>query len=202
MIIPRVFTKGLLTAFVGFWRREIGPRKRDIFLTQDFCLAALLAVAMAYWGPSTLTGAPKAADIATGFIAYASIALGFCVGGMTIALTLPDRAFVEKLAKLEIECKAGNALSGLLFVFTWTAVIHWLAIFSLLVALVFAGGDPRTFVADHGFARRIVIGAVTFLCTYALLRFLITVLTLAHVGLHYINELRKTDPTAKGVKES
>ena len=193
MKMPRVFRKGLFTAFAGFWRREVGPRKRDIFLTQDFSFAVLLAVAMAWWGPSTLTGAPKAADFATGFIAYAAIALGFCVGGMTIALTLPDRAFVEKLAKLEIEGKAGNALSGLLFVFTWTAVIHWLAIVSLIVALVFDGGDPRTFVADHGVGRRVIIGAVSFLCAYALLRFLITVLTLAHVGLHYINQLRITE---------
>ena len=97
---------------------------------------------------------------------------------------------------MEIEGKAGNALSGLLFVFTWTAVVHWLAIVSLIVALVFDGGDPRTFVADRSITLRVIIGSVSFLCTYALLRFLITVLTLAHVGLHYINQLRKPEDSA------
>ena len=76
--------------------------------------------------------------------------------------------------------------------------IHWLAIVSLIVALVFDGGDPRTFVADCSITQRVIIGSVGFLCTYALLRFLITVLTLAHVGLTYITSFdnQKTEDSA------
>jgi hypothetical protein len=145
---------------------------------------------LAFVGPSALTGAPKVVDVANGFIAYAAIAMGFCVGGMTIALTLPDRIFVQKLATLEIPGKAGNALSGLLFVFTWTAVVHWLAIMALLIAMVSNGGNPNAIVANLAPVGRVLLGCVGFICCYALFQFLITVLTLAHVGLHYIDRMR------------
>jgi hypothetical protein len=186
----RLFTKGLLNAICGFARRDVEPRLSEIVFTQDFALSVAAGIAMAWLGPTKLTGAPKLSDIATGFLAYAAIALGFCVGGMTIALTLPDREFVKRLATLEVDGKAGNGLSGLLFVFTWTAVVHWLVVVSLIIALIFDGGDARSFVTAPTTGKRLIIGAQTSLCSYALFQFLITVLTLAHVGLSYINELR------------
>lgn len=191
MNAPRFFKNGLLGAFAGFCRREIVPRYKDILFTDDFILAAALAVGIGWFGHRWLSGAPKSADLAVAFLAYAAIALGFCVGGMTIALTLPDRAFTEKLAKFEIDGKTGNALSGLLFVFTLTAVVHWIAICWLVGVLVFDGGDGRSFVTDPSITHRVMIGVTTFLCAYGLFRFLITVLTLAHVGRLYINQLRK-----------
>ncbi len=196
-MIKRLFTSGLLKALWGFSRRDVRPRLAEIISTQDFGVAIIAGVAMAWAGPKYLTGAPKAADLATGFIAYAAIALGFCVGGMTIALTLPDREFVKKLAKLQLDTKAGNGLSGLLFVFTWTAVIHWLAIVTLLVTLLFDGANTKSFLAGPTLPKRVIVGTITTLCTYALLQFLITVLTLAHVGLHYIHELRNEKPQPK-----
>jgi hypothetical protein len=187
-----VFTSGVVTAFIGFWRRDLSPRLAEIVLTQDFALATSAGCLLAVWGPSVLTGAPRLTDFAMGFLAYAAIALGFCVAGMTIAMTLPDRSFVEKLAKLEIQGRAGNALSSLYFVFTWTALVHWSAIVCLLLALAMNGGASQSFVSERTPGRRLIVGVVGFVCIYALLQFLITMLTLAHVGSHFVSGLRRS----------
>lgn len=186
----RLVSKGVLSALWGFFRREAAPRASDILWTQDTLLAVAIGIIFAAWGPGHLTRAPKASDLATAFVAYAAIALGFCVGGMTVALTLPDRDFVTKLAGVELKNRSGNALSGLLFVFTWTAVVHWAAIAAMLLFMLIDGGNAQSFVAGAGVRRRIFDGGIAALCSYALLQFLITVLTLAHVASLYISALK------------
>jgi hypothetical protein len=57
-------------------------------------------------------------DVTTGLIAYAAIALGFCVAGLTISLTLPDRDFASQLAFCKEKGEPTNAYSDLLFVFS------------------------------------------------------------------------------------
>jgi len=190
MKLSKAVTSGVLTALASFCRRDVVPRITEIVLTQDFVISLSLGVALAVWGPSHLTGAPRLADFAMGYLAYAAIALGFCVAGMTITLTLPDRPFLEKLAKLEIKGRAGNGLTSLLFVFSWTAVLHWAAIVALLLALTLDGGSTQAFAANVTLSRRVLIAAISFVCGYALLEFLITVLTLTHVARHFVSGLR------------
>jgi len=196
MSLSKGLARGVLTALVSFCRRDVLPRIGEIVLTQDFAISALLGLALAAWGPSRLTGAPRLADFAMGFLAYAAIALGFCVAGMTIALTLPDRSFLERLANLEIKSRAGNALTSLLFVFTWTAVVHWAAIVAVLMALTLDGGSSQGFAANGTPGRRVVMGLIAFVCSYALLQFLITVLTLAHVARHFVSGLHSPAATS------
>jgi hypothetical protein len=69
-------------------------------------------------------------------IAYASIALGFCVAGLTISLTLPDRDFASHLATLKCPGQSTNSYSDLLFVFSWTAIAHWGVILMLFVVIL------------------------------------------------------------------
>ena len=190
MTFRKAVTSGVLAALASFCRRDVVPRITEIVLTQDFVISFLLGVGLAVWGPSRLTGAPRLADFAMGYLAYAAIALGFCVAGMTITLTLPDRPFLEKLAKLEIKGRAGNGLTSLLFVFTWTAILHWFAIVALILALTLDGGSTQSFAAKVTLPRRMLMAAISFVCSYALLQFLITVLTLAHVGRHFVSGLR------------
>jgi hypothetical protein len=180
---------GILRALAGYIKREVVPRLSDLVWSQHAAIATAVGTAVAWYAPS-ITGAPKVSDIALGFLGYAAIALGFCVAGITISLTLPDREFLERLAKHSIQGKSGDALSALLFVFTWTGVIHWTCIVNLVVVLLLDGGNQLPFTQDATSGRRIWIGVTSGLCTYALETFLITVLTLGHVGRIFIEELR------------
>jgi hypothetical protein len=188
--MANLFTKGIIRAFWGFLRRDVYPRRHELLWSQHTLLAVIVGALVASLA-NHITGAPKIADVALGFIAYAAIALAFCVAGITISLTLPDRDFLLRLAEREIESKSGNALSGLLFVFTWTGVVHWFCLIAWILVLVLDGGNQSPFTAEaHGW-RLVWIGGTAAICAYALETFLLTVLTLGHVGRVFIDDLRK-----------
>jgi hypothetical protein len=184
------FGSGIISVFLGFFRRELRPRMREILFTQDFVLAGLLAVSLSIWGPDHLNNAAKISDLASIIVSYGAIAIGFCIGGLTIALTLPDREFTQRLAEFSLPSKEGNALSSLLFVFSWTAVVHWFAVAVMLMVLLLDGKNDQSFLHDFGGWHRAIVAIASFTCIYALFQFVITVLTLARVGGVYIEKLR------------
>jgi hypothetical protein len=130
-------------------------------------------------------------ELTTGLIAYASIALGFCIAGLTISLTLPDPDFAVRLAILKEEGERTNAYSDLLFVFSWTAIAHWLALIVLFAATLFTESASPLLPSNHSILRRWLVASVACICTYCLCQFLITLITLSQVGDIYIKHLIK-----------
>ncbi|MBN9658393.1 MAG: hypothetical protein J0H49_09450 [Acidobacteria bacterium] len=181
---------GIIRALAGYAKREVVPRLGELVWSQHTVIALAVGVALAWYAPS-ITGAPKVSEIAVGFLGYAAIALGFCVAGITISLTLPDRDFLQRLSQHSVRGREGDALSSLLFVFTWTGVVHWACVVNLIVVLLLDGGNQRPFTQGATHWRLLGIAATTSLCTYALETFLVTVLTLGHVGRTFIDELRR-----------
>jgi hypothetical protein len=168
-------------------------------LTSEAILALAAGWLFAWLGPSRLGSKPLVNEFVTASAAYDAIALGFCVAGMTIALTLPNPDLMRRMARKEIKGVYGNALSGLLFVFSWTALMHWIAIVLLLAALMFGGSDKSLLGTDASALRRWLVGGLVSFNLYCLLQFLITVVTLSQVGNAYIDDLRKpADPDASG----
>lgn len=190
MSIPRLLSEGVLRTVFRFLRSAARPRWKEIILTQETLIAVAVGV-LAYKESVTIfSHSAKLSDLTIGFVGYAAIALGFCVGGVTIALTLPE-SFVSKLAKLEISEKEGNALSDLLFVFIWTAFVHWVSIVTALLLLLFFGHIEATDLVNAGVLPRVFLACTVSLAAYTLTQFLITTLTLWQVGNHYVRELRK-----------
>ncbi len=129
---------------------EIWPRKRMLCRTSHMVFLGLAAVLLAWWGPHWFRAAPRVGDLTLGFISYASFVLGFCVAALALSLTLPDRDFVDFLiAYPSYACEDKNAYSDLLFVFSWTAVVHWAAVVALFAVMLFSDSRrpccrPRT----------------------------------------------------------
>lgn len=190
-------TNGVIKVACRFLRSAVLPRAREIVFTQDTLLALGTGTAAFLASARVFGHAAKLSDLTIGFVGYAAIALGFCVGGITIALTLPDRDFVERLATLEVKNKEGNALSSLLFVFVWTAFVHWCSIALALLFLLFFGHIEATELVDKGLTPRVFLGVATAIATYTLLQFLITTLTLWQVGSLYIGKVRKDAGTGE-----
>ena len=97
-MIANIFRKGILTVLCSFYRDAVSGRLSEILFSQESVLALILGGAASFFGASYFPNSAKIVDISLGYLAYAAIALGFCVGGVTIALTLPDRDFVVMLA--------------------------------------------------------------------------------------------------------
>jgi len=179
----------MINATRQYLRDEIGPRVESIIGGSELWLSLFIGIACAVWGDQILLGKAKIGDIVGGLLTYASIAFGFCLAGLTLALTLPDQNFVKKLATSKVSNRKHDAYSDLLFVFSWTAICHWVAIVAFIAALVLAGPQSDILPAAAPISRRVVVAVIAFITAYGVLRFLITLITLSQVGRLYIMSL-------------
>jgi hypothetical protein len=83
-----------------------------------------------------------------------------------------------------------SGYSDLLFVFSWTAVVHWAVIVFGLVELVACDYGGALVETPYDLLARLRLGLLTFLVLYAVFQFLITLITLSQVGNRYIEHLR------------
>ncbi len=178
-------------------RREAWPRSGEILRGGEFWVAVVAGAIVGLIAPH-LASDTKLGDALTIVLAYAAIAFGFSVAGLTVALTLPDAEFVQELAtmkpkgaKLRSLKREPNAYGDLLFVYSWTAILHWLVIMAAFLLVVIFGFDHRLGGTGISFATRLADGLLVFLLVYAAVQFLITVITLSQVGHHYIEKLKK-----------
>jgi len=190
-VLTSFLKSGVLKVGFRFLRTAIFPRITEIIFTQETLLSITIGIAAFFASSRVFAHAAKLSDLTIGFVGYAAIALGFCVAGITIALTLPDRDFMQRLATLRIPEKEGDALASLLFVFVWTAFVHWCSIAIALIFLLLFGHIEATDLVDKGRLPRILLGAGASIAAYTLLQFLITTLTLWQVGSLYIDKLKK-----------
>jgi hypothetical protein len=172
-----------------YLRDEGVPRLRQILVSPESLIAVLVGGAFLGWGGKFFSQSPKIGDITTGLIAYAAIALGFCVAGLTISLTLPDQDFAAKLALSKKGKETTNAYSDLLFVFSWTAIAHWLALVVLFTLTLFAESTSPLLPIGHSCLRGLIGSLIACICAYCLCQFLITLITLSQVGNIYIEHL-------------
>lgn len=186
-----LFKTGILHVTWRFASEAIIPRAPEIVYTQDSLIAIILGIAAGFESAHIFLHSAKLSDLAVGFIGYAAIALGFCVGGITIALTLPDKDFVVRLATLNIETKEGDALSSLLFVFCWTAFVHWCSLVLALLFLLTFGHIEASELVNAGLWPRILLGGAVAVAAYTLMQFLITTLTIWQVGRSYICKIKR-----------
>jgi hypothetical protein len=168
---------------------EASPRFLKIVGSSDFILAVLLGGAMGLWGHRLGLADAKIVDVTTALLTYSSIAFGFCLSGLTLALVLPDKDFACHLAISHVEKDAPSAYSNLMFIFSWTALIHWFDIVAAIAVFAFFGSDQKVLPANASCIRHVAIGFLTFLSIYGVCRFLVALITLSQVGRLYVARL-------------
>lgn len=194
----------MIRTLLSYLKEQVRPRWREIATEPEALLALAAAVAAALWAGCTELGESKVGDVLTVVLAYAAVAFGFCLTGMTVAMTLPDARFADKLAKMDEEPSDSrrrkrpsnfteNAYARLLFVFSWTAILHWGAIATGFLMLVVRGFDADFMPDDARLGVGVLVGLLTFFLVYAASQFLVTLVTLSQVGNAYISELRDRD---------
>src|SRR4051794_24654712 len=97
----------MIRTFLGYAREQIRPRWREIATEPECLLAMGLGLAGAIWGDRLTVADSKVGDVVTVVLAYAAVAFGFCLAGLTVAMTLPDERFAVTLAKLDDEPRTG-----------------------------------------------------------------------------------------------
>jgi hypothetical protein len=117
--------------------------------------------------------------------------MGFCLAGLTIVLTVPDREFIEQLVSHKREGSRFDSYSGLLFVFSWTAIVHWIAIVSTVIVFLRYGTQSEFLSMAATAKHRLVVGVFTLINVYGLFQFLIMLATLTQVGSLYVGKISK-----------
>jgi hypothetical protein len=213
----------MITALWAHYQSEIRLRWRELATGTELWIAIACGVAIFAWGDRAGIGDAHVSDVVTAILAYAAVAFGFCLTGLTVAMTLPDASFTRLLATAELPkpaptatgvarwCSGSrgrryarmmkrrvrgkqeppNAYSDLLFVFSWTAMVHWAAI-ACSFALIVSRGSSPAFIPDSASGwTKAAAGVLAFVVVYAALQFLITLVTLSGVGSTYIAVLRR-----------
>jgi hypothetical protein len=193
----------LITGLLRYLWRQVAPRWFSVIAGSELAIAAVLGALFGLYVGNDRIGAAKVGEVVTALLAYAAVAFGFSLAGLTIALTLPDEDFAKRLATARMKEPQGtwqrwkarlkpetDAYSDLLFVFSWTAAAHWFTVvwgFGLLVAW---GFDQELIPKHATIGHRIAASFLVFIAVYAIFLFLVTLFTLSQVGKVYIDRLR------------
>jgi hypothetical protein len=179
----------MIGAVTDYIQHDVLPRCWRIVFQLQTIVAVALAAATYRYGVSWPIATLKLSDTVTMTLTYAAIALGFCITGMALVLTLPGDRFARFLAKNSLPGDKSNSYLDLLFVFSWTAVTHWLLIVCAICAVFVRGGTGTVLNVLDGRAWKGLVSGIAGLCLYDLVQFLLTVITLSQVGRLYSREL-------------
>jgi hypothetical protein len=178
----------MIGAILQYARDEALPRWARILWQPQVVGAIALGVLTSMYGTKWPLAGLKISDATTMLLTYAAIAFGFCIAGMALVLTLPNESFVSLLMKHKLGRNKQSSYSDLLFVFSWTAIVHWTEVVLAIVAVCVRGGDRTVLNVRDGLGWKVMIGSLAGLSMYALIQFLMTVITLSEVGRLYIRE--------------
>lgn len=180
---------------VGWYiRREVLPRLWSILTSGGLLVALSLAVLLGYWGSYLIPVTTTVGALAVALLTYSAIALGFSLAGLTLALTLPNKQFVELLCATKPPKRKQDAYSDLLFLFSWNAIIHWAIVVGAVVLVLFVNPQQAAFEIER---HRVKTGIMVGLSVYGLVQFLVTLITLSQVGSVYISHLKKQSSTSQ-----
>jgi hypothetical protein len=178
----------MIGAIRQYAKDEVWPRRRRILLQPQIVGAVALGVLTSQFGAAWPFAELKMGDMTMMLLTYSAIALGFCITGMALVLTLPNEGFVSLLMHHRLGRHSESSYSDLLFVFSWTAVVHWSTVVLSIIAVCIRRPDRVVLMVSDGVGWRVLAGCIVALSCYALIQFLLTVITLSEIGRLYIRE--------------
>jgi hypothetical protein len=181
----------MIKSILHYIKNETHPRICCIILGSEFLISALLCLLMGYFGPKLGLDKVKISSLSGAFLNYSAIAFGFAVTGMTLAISIPSKELAVKMAKTKVSKNHHSTYSDLIFVFSWTAVVHLISILACLSFIMLTTDTQMILSSPPQRIERALLAASSFLMLYGLANFLITIITISQVGAVYINDLSK-----------
>lgn len=173
----------------SYGRRQVWPRLRRIIIQPQVALCLAVSIACFHFATRLPCSQLRPSDLGVLMLAYAAIALGFCITGMALVLTLPNEKFLNLLQGHKVDGQ--SSYLDLLFVFSWTAVSHWLLVVGAIIVFCFRGESEHLLVPADPLLWKAFVSWLFGVCAYSLIQFLLTVITLSQVGQLYSDELAK-----------
>lgn len=171
----------MLKSLYRYSIEEVKPRIGDLLGT-DLCLAVVIGCLFGIWGTCILPiNVTKVSEVATALLTYSALALGFSLAGLTLVLNLPNKGLLRAMADAPPPGMKHTAYSDLVFIFSWTALTHWVIVMGSLFLLLLAGSQ-QLWILNPSVKFRILAGVISTASAYGLFQFLTTLLTLYHLA--------------------
>jgi len=206
------FRRGPGKAYRQYFSDEVWPRRGAILRDETAYVAMAAGVVSAVVGGRIGLGHVSVGVSTVGVMAYSAIAFGFCVGGIAMALALPQTLLLPLLAhspKCEdreiSDARSGRrarktSFSNLVFVYSSSAIVHWVALVLAFVTLLTLGDHAYLLAAGSGAPQHFLVGLWIGSVVYAVLTFLKAVITMSQVANAYATRMSASDggPTRGG----
>lgn len=158
---------------MSYVRRDVFPRYHRILFTAHPWLSAVASL-FATSGSVNIAKDLKFFDVAGALLTYNTVVIGFCVSAMAICFTFSKR-FSSILCKKKDEESGFSAYQDLIFVFSWTAMVHMIAS-SIIIYYYFAFGNFLfSEIIEDGF--NLYIFFILFFQIYCFFQFFVTIIT-------------------------
>jgi hypothetical protein len=191
----------MFRSFLHFLKSEVFPRWHGVVTGANLWLSLALGVTIAIVGHELSLGSARISDIYTAIMSYAAISMGFSLAGITIALALPDPYFAKFLCTHQITEGSKDSYSNLLFVFSWTAFVHWILLILALAWACLVPLDHPVLSPGSSLRHKVFIGIGSATLCYGVSQFLVTILTLSQLGDVYATYLKAKKPVEKCLLE-
>lgn len=166
-----------------YFSEEVVPRYSRIFFTSHPWVSATVSLSVTA-GLAPIAEKTKFFEIASPLLTYDTVVIGFCVTAMAICFSFSKR-FSSVLCKIKIG--KFSAYEDLIFVFSWTSMIHMFS--SLIIIVMYAmTGDFNIYdVVQGGFSFQVFI--FVFVQLYSILQFFVTIVTVHQVAKLYAKQV-------------
>ena len=179
----------MIKPLLSYAKIGILPRFWRIVFQPQVALSIAVSAVCFFQGYQLPAAQLRSSDVGSMILTYAAIAFGFCITGMALVLTLPSERFLKALQNHKTHTKGQSSYLDLLFVFSWTAVCHWLLVVTAIAAILTRGTTLTLLDKSDGCGWRLFVSWFAGICTYSLIQFLMTVITLTQVGDLYSKDL-------------
>lgn len=170
----------MIDSAYSYIRDEIAPRYHRVLFTTHPWLSAVISLTLTNGVPEFHKDV-KLSALVFYISTYSSLAIGFCVTGMTVCFALSER-YIKFLSKSK-DITGKDALDDLIFVFSWTAIINVIEISYSIFLYMFVGDVTLKVWISQNF--KISAFFLLFIVIYSFLQFFVAVITVSQSVLMY-----------------
>lgn len=165
----------MIDAVGAYFYRHVWRNAGRILQTSHPYLAGVLAVLTIYPSNPLCLSDVTIGNLSAFSFTYNTVIFGFAIAALALAVAIPNDRFLAFLSQRNSEGQ--SPYRDLVFIFSWTGVVHSVAFFVALVTLMLYGQDHKLAGQSRGGWGYALLGLYVFLQLYAFFQFIVTIIS-------------------------
>jgi hypothetical protein len=184
----------MIESLYHYIRKYVSPQARRILFDTQPLISILLGTLLYFH--RDLLERVTAYEVFYQLVSYNFMAFGFTIAALTIVFAVPNQRFVDFMfdASEHFPHRGVGPWEDALFVMSWNGVVHFLSLASSLLGMALSfdfskDHSPKIFLLPDN-TNAFVYSVFIALQSYALMQFLVTLLSVYFFCISYIRHLR------------